>query len=82
MKRGIILITVVGVVSVITILVLALLQNSLATLNFAERQVKNIVALNAAETGISTAIYSLEEKYSGSTISGVVTEEPPVEYRV
>jgi len=82
MKRGIILITVVGVVSVITILVLALLQNSLATLNFAERQVKNIVALNAAETGISTAIYSLEEKYSGSTISGIVTEEPPVEYRV
>ena len=72
-KKGVILITVVGTISVITILVMALLQTSLANLNFAEKQVKTIVALNAAEAGIATAIYSLEEEFSGSTIESAVS---------
>jgi len=59
-KEGLILITILGVMMVTSILILALFQNTLANLNFASRQIKSIIALNAAEAGIARTIYELE----------------------
>lgn len=59
-KEGLILITVLGVMMVTSILILALFQSTLANLNFASRQIKSIIAMNAAEAGIAMAVYELE----------------------
>lgn len=63
-KDGIILITVLGVMVIVCIMVMALLQNCLINLHFAGKQVKSILALNAAEAGIAAAMYNLEEDNS------------------
>lgn len=85
-KDGVILITVLGVTVIISIMILALLQNCLVNLHFAGKQVKGILALNAAEAGIATAMYCLEENNNLNGYSAIQGNlqggSNPLDYKV
>jgi len=68
-EKAVILITLLSITLIISVLVMILLQSSLANMHVSQKQLKSIIAIDAAEAGIAATIYNIEDYYTTAPAS-------------